>query len=113
MGISTASAIAGAEDSYRRQPDTERPIGGGDMSEAIERDVIEAEPLNTDLEAPELAEIVPHGAVLDTVSHGYIATEGPVWNRRVGYLLWSDMAGDTIYKWQPGRGTSVYVHPSG
>jgi len=76
-------------------------------------DLIESQPLPTDMEAPGLARIIPEGAVLDTISTGFIATEGPVWNRRERFLLWSDMVGDRIYKWEPGEGTSVFVEPSG
>jgi gluconolactonase len=75
-------------------------------------DVIEAQPAQTDLEAPGLTRIVPRDALLETVSTGFTATEGPLWNRREEYLLWSDMAGDRIYRWKPGAGTSVFVDPS-
>lgn len=76
-------------------------------------DLIETKPLQTDMEATGFERIVPTDAVLDTISTGYVATEGPVWNRREGYLLWSDMAGDKIYRWKAGEGTSVFLDPSG
>lgn len=76
-------------------------------------DLIDAQPLVTDLEVPGLARIIPSNAVLETVSTGFVATEGPLWNRREEYLLWSDMAGDKIYQWKPGHGTSVFIDPSG
>jgi gluconolactonase len=75
-------------------------------------DLIATQPLETDLETPGLARIIPKDAVLDTIATGFVATEGPVWNRREEYLLWSDMAGDKIYKWKAGEGTSVFVDPS-
>src|SRR5438034_7641007 len=65
------------------------------------------------MEAPGLERIIPADAVLDTISTGFIATEGPVWNHREEYLLWSDMAGDKIYRWKAGEGTSVFIDPSG
>lgn len=67
----------------------------------------------TDMEAPGLERIIPKEAVLETFSTGFIATEGPVWNAREGYLLWSDMVGDKIYQWRPGHETSVFLDPSG
>jgi gluconolactonase len=36
-----------------------------------------------------------------------------VWNRQDGYLVWTEIIGDTIYKWVPGEGTSVLMRPSG
>src|SRR5207244_8603637 len=87
---------------------THKGKGGGGSA-----DLIDSQPVVTDMEAPGLARIVPSGAVMETISTGYIATEGPLWNRREEYLLWSDMAGDRIYQWKPGRGTSTFVDPSG
>ncbi len=39
--------------------------------------------------------------------------EGPVWNRKEGYLLFSDIPTNSIIKWQEGKGTSVFLKPSG
>ncbi len=57
--------------------------------------------------------IVSDSATLDRVSHGYIFTEGPVWNARENYLALVDIIGDTIWKWAPGQGASVLLRPSG
>ncbi|MGH6768182.1 MAG: SMP-30/gluconolactonase/LRE family protein [Xanthobacteraceae bacterium] len=57
--------------------------------------------------------IVPEKAVLERVSHGHIFTEGPVWNSREGALYWTDIIGNTIWKWAPGVGRSVVLRPSG
>jgi gluconolactonase len=58
-------------------------------------------------------DIVPESAVLEHVSHGHIFTEGPVWNAREGALYWTDIIGNTIWKWTPGIGKSVVMRPSG
>jgi gluconolactonase len=58
-------------------------------------------------------DIVPKTAVLERVSHGHIFTEGPVWNAREGALYWTDIIGNTIWKWTPGVGNSVVLRPSG
>jgi gluconolactonase len=63
--------------------------------------------------SPRLREIVPDDAVLQQVSYGHLFTEGPVWNPREQVLLWSDIAGDTIWKWTPGVGRTVFLRPSG
>ena len=58
-------------------------------------------------------DLLPKDAVLERVSHGHIFTEGPVWNVREGALYFVDILGDTIWKWTPGDGRSVFLRPSG
>ena len=58
-------------------------------------------------------DLVPNDAVLERVAHGHIFTEGPVWNAREGALYFVDIIGDTIWKWTPGVGESVFLRPSG
>jgi gluconolactonase len=63
--------------------------------------------------SPRFREIVPEDTVLEQVSYGHQFTEGPVWNAREQALLWSDIAGDTIWKWIPGVGRTILLRPSG
>ena len=42
---------------------------------------------------------------------GFQFTEGPAWHPD-GYLLFSDIDGDTIYRWIPEDGATPYIHPS-
>ena len=63
--------------------------------------------------APGFHDIVSQDAVLERVSHGHIFTEGPVWNAREGAIYWTDIIGNTIWKWNPGIGRSVVLRPSG
>ena len=67
----------------------------------------------TEANSPKFHDLVSNDAVLERVSHGHIFTEGPVWNAREGTLYWVDIIGDTIWKWTPGVGKSVILHPSG
>lgn len=46
------------------------------------------------------------------ITSGYEFTEGPVWHSS-GYLLFSDIPANTIYKWAPGSEAEVYMKPSG
>lgn len=39
-------------------------------------------------------------------------TEGPVWHPD-GYLLFSDIPANRIYRWEPGKGLTVFREPSG
>ena len=63
--------------------------------------------------SPSFEQIVNRDAALDRISHGYIFTEGPVWNTRDKSLVFVDIIGDTIWKWQPGVGPTALVRPSG
>ena len=42
---------------------------------------------------------------------GFQFTEGPVWHPD-GYLLFSDIPGDTIYRWAPGGSAEPHIQPS-
>ena len=69
--------------------------------------------MSSEMFAPGFRDIVPEQAALETVSSGYTFTEGPVWNGRDGYLVWTEIIGDTIYKYVPGEGTTIFMRPSG
>ncbi len=47
------------------------------------------------------------------LGRGYEWSEGPVWVAKHGFLLFSDVPTNTIYKWVPGEGVSEYLSPSG
>ncbi len=63
--------------------------------------------------SPRFHDIVPKNAVLERVSHGHIFTEGPVWSARESALYWTDIIGNTIWKWNPGVGKNIVLRPSG
>ncbi len=49
----------------------------------------------------------------EVVSDGFQFTEGPYWHPN-GFLLFSDIPANIIYKWEPGSSESeVYIQPSG
>ncbi len=56
--------------------------------------------------------IVP-GVKIDLVAGGFQFTEGPVWNSREKYLIFSDIFGDTLYVWSEEKGCNVFRRPSG
>jgi gluconolactonase len=51
-------------------------------------------------------------AQVEKVADGFQFVEGPVWKEGVG-LLFSDINGNTIYRWSPDSGVAPYVRPSG
>jgi gluconolactonase len=58
-------------------------------------------------------QLVPPEAKLEKLAEGFDWTEGPVWVKKGGYLLFSDIPPNTIYKWQEGKGLSVFMKPAG
>jgi gluconolactonase len=57
--------------------------------------------------------LVPLNANIEKIAGGHKWVEGPVWNRKEGYLLFSDIPNNSIYKWREGRGESLFLKPSG
>ena len=63
---------------------------------------------------PALDELVPAGAQLEIVAEGFDWSEGPVWvPADGGFLLFSDIPPNTIYRWDARSGKSEYLKPSG
>ena len=60
-----------------------------------------------------LDKLVPKNARLEKLGDGYHWTEGPVWNRKENYLLFSDIPANAIIKWKAGDGMKQYLKPSG
>jgi gluconolactonase len=61
---------------------------------------------------PGLRKLIPPDAQIERIAHGFQFTEGPVWHKN-GYLLFSDIPADIIYKWEPSKGVSIFRKPSG
>ena len=64
---------------------------------------------------PSLDDIIDPAAKLETLGDRFTLTEGPVWvpEGQGGYLLFSENAGNVIYKWQEGKPLSVFLEKSG
>lgn len=59
---------------------------------------------------PAVDRLVPRGAVLEQITSNYRRTEGPVWDRGGGYLLFTAL--NEIIKWTPRAGFSTIVDHS-
>ena len=59
-----------------------------------------------------LSELIRPDAELEVLGSGYGFIEGPLWHPD-GYLLFTDIPGDTIHRWDPDSGVSVFREPSG
>src|SRR5207253_8434230 len=62
---------------------------------------------------PALDAIVPTPARIEKLAAGFLFTEGPVWVRDGGYLLFSDPNDNRIYRWAPDGDLSVFRTKSG
>jgi gluconolactonase len=93
IGIVLALAIAGRADAQLQPRPTHEPV--------IRR-----------LD-PRCDRLVPRTAVVEKVIDDHDWVEGPVWIPDGGYLLFSDVVRNAIYRWQQGRGESVFLRPSG
>lgn len=62
---------------------------------------------------PAAEELIDPQAKIELLATGLDWSEGPVWAQDGGYLLFSDVPRNTVYKWAEGEGVSVYLKPSG
>jgi gluconolactonase len=62
---------------------------------------------------PAFDKLVPPDAKLEKLAEGFVWSEGPVWIRDGGYLVFSDVPKNTAFKWKEGEGISVFLKPSG
>ncbi len=72
-------------------------------------------PLQTALQVdrldPSIRRIVPVGAQLERIATGFTWVEGPVWVH--GSLFFADIPSNSIRRWTPGSGVSIFLQPSG
>jgi len=62
---------------------------------------------------PALNKLIAPKAKLERIATGFDKwTEGPVWTR-AGTLLFAEIPANNIDQWVPGKGASVFMHPSG
>lgn len=75
----------------------------------------EGTPFRVERLDPALDAVVPADARIETLGDRFALTEGPVWVRegQGGYLLFSENAGNVIYKWEENKPLSVFLENSG
>ena len=74
-------------------------------------DVLSSTPLKVERLDPSISRIIPAGAKLEKVTTGYGWVEGPVWAQ--GSLYFAAIHSNSIRKWTPGVGSSIFIQPSG
>jgi gluconolactonase len=62
---------------------------------------------------PAFDAVVAADAEIEQLADGFIWSEGPVWIRDGGYLVFSDVPGNVMYRWSQADGVSEFMNPSG
>jgi len=87
----------------------------GTTSEQVEQEIpVEPVPSSGVIERldPAFDELVPADAVIEKLADGFGFTEGPTWiDDGDGYLLFSDIPGNSIVRWSPDGMVSDYLSP--
>src|SRR5215831_12834780 len=62
---------------------------------------------------PALDALVAPEAKIEILARGFSWSEGPVWVKDGGYLLFSDIPQNVVFKWKEGEGVTEYLKPAG
>lgn len=67
---------------------------------------------------PRLDALIPKDAEIEVLAKGFTWAEGPLWmpdekSEARGYVLFSDIPRNSIFKWEEGQGISLFMKPSG
>jgi gluconolactonase len=73
--------------------------------------ILSSAPLHVDRLDPRVAAIVPANARLERIADGFKWVEGPVWVK--DSLFFAEIPSDSIRRWTPGAGVSIFLQPSG
>jgi gluconolactonase len=62
---------------------------------------------------PGLDKLLAPDAKLEKLAEGFDWVEGPVWVKKGGFLLFSEIPLNTIYRWKEGQGVTTFMKPAG
>ena len=62
---------------------------------------------------PALDRLIAPDATVEILAEGYDWSEGPVWVKNGGFLLFSDVPRNVIVRWKEGEGAREWLKPSG
>jgi gluconolactonase len=68
--------------------------------------------VSVDVRSEKLGQLVDENVEVEQLGTGFTFTEGPVWNPKEQFLLFSDMPGDTRRRWDESSGVQVVASPS-
>ncbi len=58
-------------------------------------------------------QIVPKEATIEKLGEGYEWSEGPVWDKRHKWLLFSDIPNNAVMRFREGQGVDQFLQPAG
>lgn len=62
---------------------------------------------------PALDALIDASSPIEVIATGFQWAEGPVWVKKGGYLLFSDVPANVAYRWKAGEGAKPFLKPSG
>ena len=62
--------------------------------------------------APELQRIVSHDQEIEELGRGYRSAEGPLWQSKERYLLFTDLGHNRIMRWSSRDGITLFREPT-
>lgn len=62
---------------------------------------------------PRFDALVPKDAVIEVLASGFEWAEGPVWVKKEGAVLFSDIPRNRVNRWKQGEGLTTYLEPAG
>jgi gluconolactonase len=62
---------------------------------------------------PAMDAIVPQDWKIEKLAEGFGWAEGPIWVKNGGYLLFTDVPGNKMWKWSENGGLEKFLDPSG
>src|SRR5512146_197064 len=68
--------------------------------------------ITVDMTAPGWERVVDTVPPWETIATDIAFGEGPVWDKRSRQFFFTDICGDTIWKWKPGVGQEVVLRPT-
>jgi gluconolactonase len=69
--------------------------------------------MRIDVRAPEMLDLIEANAQIESLGTGCQFTEGPLWNVKEKFLLFSDIPANQMKKWTPESGITTFRDPSG
>jgi gluconolactonase len=91
-------------------------IGGASVAGSSSQDrVIPQETPERRIERldPALDKLISPQARIEVLAQGYSWSEGPIWVKDGGFVLFSDVKENTVYRWKQSEGAKPYLKPSG
>ncbi|MDB5307536.1 MAG: gnl 4 [Gemmataceae bacterium] len=86
---------------------------GGLVPRVVRADDKRATIGSIDRKSPKLDDLIPKNAKIEVLAGGFKWTEGPVWVKDGGYLLFSDIPNNRVVKWSAREGVKDFLKPSG